>query len=93
MALAGPTSPGKTTLLNLIPRFSDLANGHLYLDGMDTRSLTRHALRAQMGLVPQDPFYFHDTVASNLRLAKETATAEEMEAACRAAQIHDTIIS
>ncbi|MBM7566324.1 ABC transporter ATP-binding protein [Paenibacillus sacheonensis] len=93
VALVGPSGAGKTTLLNLIPRFSDPASGHLYVDGMDTRSLTLHALRAQMGLVPQDPFFFHDTVASNLRLAKESATAEEMEAACRAAQIHDTINS
>ncbi|QHT63663.1 ABC transporter ATP-binding protein [Paenibacillus lycopersici] len=91
VALVGPSGAGKTTLLNLIPRFSDPAAGRVYLDGMDTQSLTLHALRAQMGLVPQDPFFFHDTVANNLRLAKETATDAEMEAACRAAQIHDTI--
>ncbi|QHW32355.1 ABC transporter ATP-binding protein [Paenibacillus rhizovicinus] len=93
VALVGPSGAGKTTLLNLIPRFSDPANGRVYLDGMDTQTLTLHALRAQMGLVPQDPFFFHDTVASNLRLAKDTATAAEMEAACRAAQIHDTIMA
>lgn len=93
VAIVGPSGAGKTTLLGMIPRFSDPTNGHLYLDGMDTQSLTLHALRAQMGLVPQDPFFFHDTVASNLRLAKESATLEDMEAACRAAQIHDTIMS
>ncbi|NBD25204.1 ABC transporter ATP-binding protein [Paenibacillus glycinis] len=91
VALVGPSGAGKTTLLNLIPRFSDPAEGALEVDGMDTRTLTLHALRAQMGLVPQDPFFFHDTVANNLQLAKETATRAEMEAACRAAQIHDTI--
>ncbi|MFC4810205.1 ABC transporter ATP-binding protein [Paenibacillus sp. GCM10023250] len=91
VALVGPSGAGKTTLLNLIPRFSDPAEGRLLLDGVDTRTLTLHALRAQMGLVPQDPFFFHDTVANNLRLAKDTATPEEMEAACRAAQIHETI--
>ncbi|SFJ22094.1 ATP-binding cassette, subfamily B [Paenibacillus sp. UNC496MF] len=91
VALVGPSGAGKTTLLNLIPRFSDPAEGRLLLDGTDTRTLTLHALRAQMGLVPQDPFFFHDTVANNLRLAKDTATIEEMEAACRAAQIHETI--
>ncbi|WP_164545640.1 ABC transporter ATP-binding protein [Paenibacillus albus] len=93
VALVGPSGAGKTTLLNLIPRFSDPTNGHMYLDGMDTQSLTLHALREQMGLVPQDPFFFHDTVMSNLRLAKESATVEEIEAACQAAQIHDTIMS
>jgi ATP-binding cassette subfamily B protein len=91
VALVGPSGAGKTTLLNLIPRFSDPVNGHLFLDDNDIRSLSFTSLRAQMGLVPQDPFFFHDTVANNLRIAKDSATMEEMEAACRAAQIHETI--
>ncbi|MDQ0189353.1 ABC transporter ATP-binding protein [Alicyclobacillus cycloheptanicus] len=91
VALVGPSGAGKTTLLNLIPRFSDASRGQLYLDGMDVKSLTLTSLRSQMGLVPQDPFFFHDTVVNNLRLAKPDATQAEMEAACRAAQIHDTI--
>lgn len=91
VALVGPSGAGKTTLLNLIPRFSDPSAGHLYLDEMDIQTLTLTSLRSQMGLVPQDPFFFHDTVANNLRLAKDDATIEEMEAACKAAQIHDTI--
>ncbi|MDQ7093309.1 ABC transporter ATP-binding protein [Desulfosporosinus sp. PR] len=91
VALVGPSGAGKTTLLNLIPRFSDPISGRLLLDGLECRTLSLESLRSQMGLVPQDPFFFHDTVCNNLLLAKETATQEEMEAACKAAQIHDTI--
>lgn len=91
VALVGPSGAGKTTLLNLLPRFSDPTEGRLLLDGVDCKMLSLHSLRAQMGLVPQDPFFFHDTVYNNLLLAKDTASQEDMEAACRAAQIHDTI--
>jgi ATP-binding cassette, subfamily B, bacterial len=91
VALVGPSGAGKTTLLNLIPRFSDPTSGRILLDGMDCRTLTLKSLRGQMGLVPQDPFFFHDTVFNNLLLANENATQEDMEKACRAAQIHETI--
>lgn len=91
VALVGPSGAGKTTLLNLIPRFSDPTSGHLLLDNLDCKLLTLQSLRSQMGLVPQDPFFFHDTIYNNLLLANETARQEDMEAACRAAQIHDTI--
>ena len=91
IALVGPSGAGKTTLLNLIPRFSDPTSGRIFFDGVDYRQLTLHSLRSQMGLVPQDPFFFHDTVYNNLILAKESATQDEIESACRAAQIHDTI--
>lgn len=91
VALVGPSGAGKTTLLNLIPRFSDPISGHLLLDGLECKTLSLRSLRAQMGLVPQDPFFFHDTVYNNLLLANETAAQEDMEAACKAAQIHDTI--
>ncbi|CAA7600224.1 Putative ABC transporter [Acididesulfobacillus acetoxydans] len=91
VALVGPSGAGKTTLLNLIPRFADPTGGSLLLDGVDCKTLSLRSLRAQMGLVPQDPFFFHDTVYNNLRVARENATLEEMEQACRAAQIHDMI--
>ncbi|CAM3783163.1 ABC transporter ATP-binding protein [Alicyclobacillus pomorum] len=91
VAIVGPSGAGKTTLLNLIPRFSDPTSGRILLDGMDCRTLTLKSLRGQMGLVPQDPFFFHDTVFNNLLLANENATQEDMEKACRAAQIHETI--
>ncbi len=61
------------------------------MDNMDNKSLTLTSLRSQMGMVPQDPFFFHDTVAYNLRLAREDASIEEMVVACKAAQIHETI--
>ncbi|MFD1675363.1 ABC transporter ATP-binding protein [Alicyclobacillus fodiniaquatilis] len=91
VALVGPSGAGKTTLLNLIPRFSDPLSGRLLLDGTDTKALSLRSLRSQMGLVPQDPFFFHDTIYNNLLLANPSATQEDMEAACQAAQIHDTI--
>ncbi|WP_172408118.1 ABC transporter ATP-binding protein [Desulfosporosinus sp. FKA] len=91
VALVGPSGAGKTTLLNLIPRFSDPVSGCLFLDGIECHSLSLESLRAQMGLVPQDPFFFHDTVYHNLLLANENASQEDMETACQAAQIHDTI--
>ncbi|WP_051321749.1 ABC transporter ATP-binding protein [Alicyclobacillus contaminans] len=92
VALVGPSGAGKTTLLHLIPRFSDPLAGRILVDGHDSKSLTLASLRSQMGLVPQDPFFFHDTISNNLRFAKPDATREEMEAACRAAQIHDMIV-
>ncbi|WP_088228033.1 ABC transporter ATP-binding protein [Desulfosporosinus sp. FKB] len=91
VALVGPSGAGKTTLLNLIPRFSDPVSGCLFLDGIECQSLSLESLRAQMGLVPQDPFFFHDSVYNNLLLANEKASQEDMETACQAAQIHDTI--
>ncbi|KLU59828.1 putative ABC transporter ATP-binding protein [Peptococcaceae bacterium CEB3] len=91
VALVGPSGAGKTTLLNLIPRFADPTGGCVLLDGIDSKTLSLRSLRAQMGLVPQDPFFFHDTVCNNLRVAREDATLAEMEQACRTAQIHDMI--
>ncbi|MDP9728335.1 ABC transporter ATP-binding protein [Alicyclobacillus tolerans] len=91
VALVGPSGAGKTTLLQLIPRFMDPTQGTVYLDEWNIRELKLQSLRAQIGLVPQDPFFFHDTVFHNLKMAKEEATLEEMRRACRAAQILDTI--
>jgi ATP-binding cassette, subfamily B, bacterial len=91
IALVGPSGAGKTTLLNLIPRFSDPISGNIFLDGLECKTLSLLSLRSQMGLVPQDPFFFHDTVYNNLLLANEKASQDDMAAACKAAQIHDTI--
>ncbi|WP_246066861.1 ABC transporter ATP-binding protein [Paenibacillus koleovorans] len=93
VALVGPSGAGKTTLMNLIPRFADPVEGRVLLDGRDIRELTLPALRTQMGLVPQDPFFFHDTIYSNLLFARPDASRDEIEAACRGAQIHDLIAS
>ncbi len=92
VALVGPSGAGKTTLLHLLPRFSDPIDGTMFIDGYDAKSLTLTSLRSQMGLVPQDSFFFHDTIRQNLLFAKEDATNEQLEEACRAAQIHDMIM-
>ncbi len=91
VALVGPSGAGKSTTLNLVPRFYDPSAGCVTLDGHDLRDFTLESLRSAIGLVPQEPFLFHDTLAVNLRYAKPDATDAEIEAACRAAQIHDTI--
>lgn len=91
VALVGPSGAGKTTLLNLIPRFSDPLSGQILIDNYKSKELTLSSLRGQMGLVPQDPFFFHETIYNNLLFAKPDATQEEIEEACRAAQIHNMI--
>lgn len=91
VALVGPSGAGKTTLMGLVPRFHDPSAGRVTLDGHDLRDLTMESLRTVIGLVPQEPFLFHDTVRANLLYAKPDATDAELETACRAAQIHDVI--
>lgn len=91
VALVGPSGAGKTTLLNLIPRFADPSAGQVLLDNQNIKVLTLSSLREQMGIVPQDPFFFHDTIYNNLIFAQPRATMEDIEEACRAAQIHDMI--
>lgn len=90
-ALVGPSGAGKTTLSSLIPRLYDVTEGAVLVDGHDVRDLTQSSLRAAIGVVSQDPHLFHDTVGDNLRYARPDATQEEVEAACRGAQIHDVI--
>lgn len=91
VAIVGPSGAGKSTLLNLIPRFADPLFGRILIDDHDSKSLTLASLRGQMGLVPQDPFFFHDTILSNLRFATPNSTMRDIEAACQAAQIHEMI--
>ena len=91
VALVGPSGGGKTTLLNLLPRFLDPSEGSITVDGVDVRHLPKERVRTLFGLVSQDSFLFHDTVWANLTLGKPDATVEEVEAAARAAQAHEFI--
>ncbi|MEY2589694.1 MAG: ATP-binding cassette, subfamily bacterial [Acidimicrobiaceae bacterium] len=91
VALVGPSGGGKTTISNLIPRLYDVTSGAVRIDGHDVRDLTQSSLRTAIGVVAQDPHLFHDTVLTNLRYARPTATMADIESACRAAQIHDVI--
>jgi ATP-binding cassette subfamily B protein len=90
-ALVGPSGAGKTTLTYLIPRLYDPTSGRISIDGHDLRDVTLDSICAQIGMVTQETYLFHDTVRTNLLYAKPSATQAELEAACRAANIHDFI--
>jgi ATP-binding cassette subfamily B protein len=90
-ALVGPSGAGKTTVTYLVPRFYDPQRGVIRIDGIDARTVTQHSLSAQIGMVTQDTYLFHDTVRANLLYARPEASLTELEAACRAAHIHDFI--
>ncbi len=92
-ALVGPSGAGKTTISALIPRLYDVTGGSISVDGTDIREITLDSLRQSIGVVMQDAHLFHETIAENLRYAKEDATQEEMESACKAAQIWDLVSS
>ena len=92
-ALVGPSGAGKTTISALIPRLYDATGGSISVDGTDIREITLDSLRQSIGVVMQDAHLFHETIAENLRYAKEDATQEEMESACKAAQIWDLVSS
>ena len=91
VALVGPSGAGKSTMSSLIPRLYDVTEGALRIDGHDVRDLTQTSLRAAIGVVSQDAHLFHDSVLANLLYARPEASMDEVEAACRAAQIHDVI--
>lgn len=93
VALVGPSGAGKTTLSSLVPRLYDVSKGAVRVDGVDVRDLTQDSLRAAIGVVSQDPHLFHETIIENLRYGNPDATDDEIEASCRAAQIHDLITS
>ena len=92
-ALVGPSGAGKTTISALLPRLYDVTDGAISIDGHDIRDLTLESLRDSIGVVMQDAHLFHETIAENLRYAKQDATEEELIQACKSAQIWTLIDS
>jgi ATP-binding cassette, subfamily B, bacterial len=93
LAIVGETGSGKTTLSYLIPRLYDVSSGSVTIDGTDVRDLSFDALAAAVGVVAQETYLFHESVAENLRFAKPAATDEEIVAAAKVAQIHEHLMS
>ncbi|KAH7069786.1 hypothetical protein BKA63DRAFT_88679 [Paraphoma chrysanthemicola] len=93
IAFVGETGGGKSTMLKLLFRFYDVTGGSIMIDGQDLRSVTQSSVRDALGLVPQDPVLFNQTILQNIRYARLEATDEEIKDACRAAAIHDDIES
>ena len=91
VAIVGRSGAGKTTLVNLLPRFYDVSSGAILVDGIDIRNVSIASLRGQIGIVTQDTVLFDDTVASNIAYGTATATPADIEAAARAANAHDFI--
>ncbi|HSH04616.1 MAG TPA: ABC transporter ATP-binding protein [Anaerolineae bacterium] len=86
VAIVGPTGAGKTTIINLLPRFWDVTDGQVLIDGIDVRDVTRDSLRQQIGLVLQDTFLFSDTIMNNIRYGRPAATDEEVVEAAKLAR-------
>ena len=91
IALVGPSGAGKSTFANLVPRFYDVIEGSVTLDGVDIRELSKADLRSQIALVSQESLLFSETIANNIRLSKPDATLEEVKEAARMAHAHDFI--
>jgi ATP-binding cassette, subfamily B, multidrug efflux pump len=91
IAIVGPTGAGKTTIINLLPRFWDVTAGSVLIDGHDVRDVTRQTLRQQMGIVLQDTFLFSQSVLENIRYGRSDASDEEVIAAAKLARAHDFI--
>ncbi|ORZ08801.1 P-loop containing nucleoside triphosphate hydrolase protein [Lobosporangium transversale] len=92
VALVGPTGSGKSTILRLLFRFYDVAQGRILIDGQDISRKTQASLREQIGVVPQDSVLFNDSIYYNINYGRTDATKEEVEFAAKAAQIHDKIL-
>ncbi len=92
IAFIGSTGSGKSTLVNLIPRFYDVSEGAILLDGIDIREYDIFELRSRLGVIPQKAFLFHGTIADNIRFGKPDATMEEVEHAAKVAQAYDFIM-
>jgi ATP-binding cassette, subfamily B, bacterial MsbA len=93
VAIVGRSGAGKTTLVNLLPRFYDVTSGVILVDGVDIRDVTIASLRAQIGIVTQDTVLFDDTIARNIAYGVPAATRQEIEAAARAAHAHDFVMA
>ena len=93
LAIVGETGSGKTTLSYLIPRLYDVTSGSVTINGVDVRDMSFDALAAAVGVVSQETYLFHSSVADNLRFAKPSATDDELVAAARVAQIHNHLMS
>ena len=93
IALVGPSGGGKSTLMDLIPRFHDPLSGSIKIDGHNYKDLTVESIRAQMGTVNQESFLFNDTIFNNIAFAKPDATEEEVVAAAKIANAHDFILN
>ena len=93
IALIGPTGSGKSTLINLVPRFYDVSEGRVLVDGHDVRQVTQKSLRRHIGGVMQDTLLFSSTIAENIAYGKPDATQEEIEEAAKAARAHEFIMS
>lgn len=91
VALIGPTGSGKTSLVNLIPRFYDITSGKLLVDGVDVRDMDLVTLRTQIGIVLQTSLLFSDTIKANIAYGRPEASMEEVVAAAKAAQAHEFI--
>jgi ATP-binding cassette subfamily B protein len=91
LAIVGPTGAGKSTIGRLLFRFYDASSGRVLVDGRDVRALTQDSLRAAIGVVPQDTVLFNDTIGYNIAYGRPGASQAEIEAAARAAQVHDFV--
>lgn len=93
IAIVGSTGSGKSTIGRLLFRFYDVQSGALKIDGQDVRDVSQTSLHAQIGVVPQDTVLFNDTIRYNIAYGRDNASREEIEAAAKAAQIHDFILT
>lgn len=93
VAIVGPSGAGKTTIANLLPRFYDPAEGAIFIDGVDIKTVTMHSLRAQIGIVPQETVLFNGTVYENILYGDLTASKEEVFAATKAANAHEFVLA
>ncbi|MCS7007546.1 MAG: ATP-binding cassette domain-containing protein, partial [Gaiellaceae bacterium] len=92
VALIGRTGSGKTTLAALVPRFYDVSEGRVLVDGVDVRDVERRSLRSAIGVISQDPFLFSATIRENIAFGRPDASQEAIEAAARAAQAHEFVL-